>query len=127
LETVTTPARIRRQRGATESLLSIVLLLEAILVFFVVLVVFGLHVLPPAAAFGGGAALFVVLLLVGRLVRWPAGIAIGWVLQAVLVAAGILVSLMYFIGAVFLGIWIYCFIIGRRLDRRNATIASPES
>ncbi|MES2170208.1 MAG: DUF4233 domain-containing protein [Actinomycetota bacterium] len=114
--------RTRRQRGATESLLAIVLTLEAVLVFFIVLVVFGLKILSPAVAFGGGAGLVVLLVLDGRLVRWRAGIWFGWVLQVVLVALGILVPLMYFIGAVFLAIWIYCFVIGRRLDRRNAAL-----
>jgi hypothetical protein len=116
------PARVRRERGATESLLSIVLLLEAILIFFVTLVVFGLKTLPAGPAFGAGAGLFVLLLIVGRLVRWRWGIWAGWVLQAVLIAVGILVPLMYFIGAVFLAIWIYCFITGHRLDRRNAAL-----
>jgi len=115
-----TEARSRRQHGATESLLSIALLLEAILVFFVVLVAFGLRVVPPAVAFGGGAALFAILLIDGRLVRWPVGIWIGWLLQAALIAVGILVPLMYFIGPLFLGIWIYCFVAGVRLDRRSA-------
>ncbi len=110
----------RRQRSATESLLSIALLLEAILVFFVTITVFGLKVLPAGAAFGTGAALFVLLLLDGRLVRHPFGIWLGWVLQAVLIAAGLLVPMMYFIGAIFLAIWVYCFVAGRRLDRRNA-------
>jgi hypothetical protein len=114
--------RQRRARGAAESLLSIALVLEAVLVFFVVLVVFGLKILPPAIAFGGGAALLVVLMLDSLLVRWPAGIWLGWLLQAVLVAAGVLLPLMYFIGALFLAIWIYCFITGRRLDRRNAQL-----
>ncbi len=118
--TETAPRRARRQRGAQESLLSIALLLEATMVFFLVLVVFGLRVVPPAVAFGGGAALVALLLLDGRLVRWPIGAWIGWLLQAVLIAVGILVPLMYFIGALFLGIWIYCFVVGRRLDRRNS-------
>jgi hypothetical protein len=118
--------RVRRSRSATESLLSIVLVLEAVLVFFVVLVVFGLKILPPAVAFGAGAALLVILLLDSLLVRWPVGVWIGWVLQAVLVAAGILLPLMYFIGAIFLAIWIYCFITGRRLDRRNAQFKENE-
>ncbi len=122
----TRPAGVRRRRGATESLLSIVLLLEAILVFFVVLVVFGLRVLPPALAFGGGAGLVVLLLVTGRLARWSWGVWIGWVLQVVLVAVGVLVPLMYFIGAVFLAIWIYCFVTGRRLDRRNAQLAETK-
>ncbi len=112
----------RRARGAAESLLSITLVLEAILVFFVALVVFGLKVLPPALAFGGGAALLVLLLVDSLLVRWPIGLWLGWLLQATLLAIGILVPLMYFIGAIFLAMWIYCFITGRRLDRRNAQL-----
>lgn len=45
--------RVRRERSATESLLSITLLLEAILIFFVVMVAFGLQVLPVGVVFGG--------------------------------------------------------------------------
>ena len=123
MEAVTT----RRPRSATESLLSIALLLEAVLVFFVTLTVFGLRALPAGVAFAAGATLFLVLLIDSRLVRYPFGIWLGWLLQAVLIAAGVLVSLMYFIGAIFLAIWIYCFVTGRRLDRRNAQIRSESA
>jgi len=119
-----TPPRMRRRRSATESLLSITLLLEAILVFFIVMVVFGLRILPPAIAFGGGAALVVVLLLVGRIVRYRWGVWLGWALQAFLIALGILLPVMYFVGAIFAAIWVYCFITGRRLDRRGAAPSS---
>ena len=120
------PARVKRSRSATESLLSIVLLLEAILVFFVTLAAFGLRVVPAGFAFGGGAVLFIVLLLVGRIVRYPSGLALGWLMQAMLILLGLVLSLMYFIGAIFLGIWIYCFIVGRRLDRRTAPTITPQ-
>ena len=116
--------RTRRRRSATESLLSITLLLEAILVFFIVMVVFGLRILPPAVAFGGGAALVVVLLLDGRIVRYRWGIWIGWLLQAFLIGLGILLPVMYVVGAIFAAIWVYCFVTGRRLDRRNAAALS---
>ena len=129
METVTTPNNRapRRPRSATESLLSIALLLEAVLVFFVTLTVFGLRALPAGVAFAAGAMLFLVLLIDSRLVRYPFGIWLGWLLQAVLIAAGVLVSLMYFIGAIFLAIWIYCFVTGRRLDRRNAQLRSESA
>lgn len=110
----------RRARSATESLLSIVLALEAILVFFVMLTAFGLKALPPAAAFGGGAALIVVLVVTGRLVRYRWGVWLGWLLQAVLVATGILLPVMYFIGLGFAAIWIFCFVKGGQLDRAKA-------
>jgi len=121
------PPRMRRRRTATESLLSITLVLEAILVFFIVMVVFGLRILPPAVAFGGGAALVVALLLVGRIVRYRWGVWLGWALQAFLIALGILLPVMYFVGAIFAAIWVYCFVTGRRLDRRNAETPSETS
>jgi formate/nitrite transporter FocA (FNT family) len=100
--------RVRRERSATESLLSIALLLEAILV------------LPAGLVFGGGAVLVVLLLVTGRLVGRAIGVWTGWVLQAALIALGILLPLMYFVGALFLAIWIYCVVTGRRLDRQKA-------
>lgn len=112
--------RVRRMRSASESLLSIALTLEAVLVFFIVMVAFGLKLLPNPVVFGGGAALVVLLLVAGRLAGGPVGVWIGWVLQVALIALGILLPLMYFIGAIFAAIWIYCFVTGRRLDRRKA-------
>lgn len=113
-------ARVRREQSATESLTSIALLLEAVLVFFVALAVFGLHVLPVGPALGGGAGLLVVLLIACRATRWAWGLGVGWVLQAVLIATGLLLPVMWFIGAGFLGLWIFCFVKGRQLDARKA-------
>lgn len=118
------PRAVRPRRSATESLLSIVLALDALLVFFVMMAVFGLDLLPPAVVFSAGIALIVVLALTGRLLTKPWGIWIGWALQAVLIALGAILAPMYFIGAGFVGLWVYCFIVGRRLDGRNATIAN---
>jgi hypothetical protein len=101
-------------------LLSIVLLLEAILVFFVTLTVYGLHALPPATAFGGGAALAVLLLGATQLLRFPRGIWVGWALQVVLLASGILLPAMYIIAAVFVAMWVYCFIRGQQIDRQKS-------
>ncbi len=112
--------RPRRPRSTTETLLSIVLALEAFLVFFVALTAFGLRALPPLAALLGGLGLIVALVLVSGLLRYRWGVWLGWVLQAVLVATGILLPIMYVIAAVFVAIWIYCFVTGRRIDRARA-------
>lgn len=112
--------RPRRARSTSESLLSIVLGLEAVLVFFVALTAFGLKALPPAAAFGGGAALLIALLLVSRLLRFSWGVWLGWLLQAALVATGIFLPVMFVVGVVFVGIWIYCFVKGRQIDTAKA-------
>ncbi len=107
------------KRTATESLLSIVLGLEAALMFFVTVTAFGLKAVEPGLAFGGGAALFALFILAAWLVRYRYGVWLGWLLQAVLIATGIVMTLMYFIGGGFAVLWVYCFITARRLDRRN--------
>jgi hypothetical protein len=121
--------RPRRVRSTTESLLSIVLLLEAVLLFFVTLVLFGLKTLTPAVAFGGGAAFVVVILLTIALTRWPVGVAIGFVIQAGLIALGLLNPVMYVVGAGFAALWIWCFVRGRQIDRkrREFLAAHPET
>ena len=116
--------RPRRQRSVTEMLLSIVLGLEAMLVFFVTLTAFGLRALEAPLAFGGGAVLIVALLVAGRLLMYPWGVWVGWALQAVLLATGLLIPLMYFIAACFLAIYVYCFVKGRQIDRQKAAFAA---
>jgi hypothetical protein len=109
-------SRPRRARSTTESLLSIVLGLEAILMFFVTLTAFGLKAVPPVTAFVGGGVLIVLLVLVAGLLRYRWGVWLGWVLQAVLVATGILLPIMFLVAAAFVAIWVYCFIKGRQID-----------
>ncbi len=114
--------RPRRQRSITESLLSVALGLEAILVFFVTLTAFGLKALPPATAFIGGAALIVALVLAAALLRFSWGVWLGWVLQVALLATGFILPIMFFIGAGFVALWIFCFVKARQLTNQR----SPE-
>jgi hypothetical protein len=118
-------AKPRRARSLTESLLSIVLALEAVLVFFIALTVYGLHALPPLEAFVGGAALAILLALATRVVRYPWGVWVGWVLQLVLLATGILLPALYIAAAIFVAMWIFCFVRARQIDRANSVSSDP--
>jgi hypothetical protein len=118
--------RPRRPRTVTESLLSITLVLEATVMLFAGLTAFGLKVLEPVfpawVALPAAVVLIAVLLATTRVLRHRWGLALGWVLQAVLIALGILVPVMYVIGVGFALLWIYCFTRGRRIDAaRTAT------
>ena len=112
--------RGRRGRSVTEMLLSIVLVLEAILVFFVTLTVYGLKVLEPALAFSLGAGVLVALMVTTQLLRFPWGIWVGWALQVVLLASGLLLPAMYIVAAVFVAMWVYCFIRGGQIDQKKS-------
>jgi Protein of unknown function (DUF4233) len=109
-----------RERGARESLLSIVLGLEAAVIFFAALAVFGLHLLQPILVFSVGAALIVVFAVVSRTQRFVWGVGLGWLLQAILLSTGLVVPLMYIVAAGFIALWVFCFIRGGTLDRAKA-------
>lgn len=112
--------RVRRQRSASESLLSITLMLEGFLVFFVALTAFSLDAVSPLQALVGGAALILLIVVAARAARYPAGRWFGWVLQLALVALGFILPLMFVIGAGFLALWAFCFVKGRSLDAAKA-------
>jgi hypothetical protein len=115
--------RTRRTRSVTESLLSIVLVLEAAVLLFAGLTAFGLKVLEPAlpawVALPAAGVFIVVLLATTAVLRYRWGMVIGWVLQLAIVALGILMPLMYVVGAGFALLWIYCFTRGRRIDAQR--------
>ena len=71
---------------------------------------------PPgyAGVLGGGAAL--LALVAAALLRRPAGYLVGWLTQPVGVVLGFLTTPMFLIGAMFLGLWLISFILGKRLD-----------
>ncbi|BDZ46563.1 DUF4233 domain-containing protein [Naasia aerilata] len=113
-------ARERRARGVQETLGAIVLVTEIIVVFLAALVINGLGALPPALALGGGGALILLMIVAAGTLRWPIGVVLGWLVQATVVAGGLLVPDLFLVGGLFVAIWAYCMIMGGRIDRRNA-------
>ena len=101
------------------SLGSIVLGFETIVVFLAALVFYGLGALPPVIALGGGAVLVVVFLATIALLRFPWGYVIGWILQVIMVASGFLNPVMFVVGALFGGMWVYSMVTGTRIDKQK--------
>lgn len=120
--------RVRRPRGAAESLASIVLAFESIVAFLGGLVIYGLKALPePIAPWWGivaGAVVALLMILTTRLVRYSWGIALGWVLQAVVALGAFLVPALAIVALIFGGMYGYATIKGASLDRRNARLAA---
>jgi hypothetical protein len=106
-------------RSVKRSLASIVFGFETIVVLLAALVIFGLDALPAWLALGGGAALSLAMVAVIALLRFSWSYAVGWVLQAIMVAAGFLNPAMFFVGAMFAAMWAYCMIAGTRIDNQK--------
>lgn len=104
----------RRQFAAT------ILVLEAFVVSFAALVAFGLRAAPLALVWGFGAGLGLALVLTAGLLRWRAGYLVGSVLQVGVLAIGLAVPMMFFVGGIFVLLWIVALRLGGRIDRERA-------
>ncbi|MFT4212770.1 MAG: DUF4233 domain-containing protein [Microbacterium sp.] len=120
--------RVRRVRGAQESLGQVVLGFEAVIVFLAGLVIFGLKALPAGVeswwGIVGGSLVAVVMVAATGTLRRRWGIVLGWALQVVVLAAALLVPAILIVVLIFGGMWAYATIKGAQLDRRNALLAA---
>jgi Protein of unknown function (DUF4233) len=101
--------------------------LLSVLIFEVI--VFGLAVpvmifisnvaLGMAMGFAGGAA--VLALVAAGMLRKPTGYVLGWLTQVVALGLGVLTPMMFLVGALFAGLWVFTFVLGKRLDAAKET------
>lgn len=70
-----------------------------------------------------GGAMALCVLLCGMLGRRGA-LAVGWLLQAGLIASGFAVPVMFFLGAVFAALWWAAVHFGRKVDEAKAARAA---
>ncbi|MFF3289568.1 DUF4233 domain-containing protein [Streptomyces sp. NPDC003023] len=70
-----------------------------------------------------GALMVLSLLLCGMITR-PGGVQLGWALQVALIASGFVVPMMFFLGALFAGLWWASVHFGRKIDEAKAKWAA---
>lgn len=116
------PGMPKKRRSTKVMFASTVLLLEAFVMFFATLAVFGLRrgEFPPALILGVGIALSILMVVACAFLTKPWGVALGWILQLVLVLTGIFEPAMFLVGALFAIAWWYGIRTGIRLDREAA-------
>jgi len=121
------PDAARPARSLRQSLASIVLAFEIFVVFLAALAIWGLAV-EGQTPFGlprwsilvvGGVAVLLTIATIG-LLRHPWAYGLGWAIQVLILASGILNPAMFIVGAVFGGMWAYCMVVGARIDRDRA-------
>jgi Protein of unknown function (DUF4233) len=97
-----------------------VLGLEVFVVWFALLAAVPLTDLPIGPVVGVGAVLAVACAVTAGLLRYRWAFVVGSALQVALVLSGLVVPLMFFLGAVFLVLWIVAWRVGGRLDAEKA-------
>lgn len=107
-------------RDPKRAMAATVLVFEAVVVVFASLVAKDLTGLGTAEAVGGGAVLAVLLVLVSGLLRFRWGYWLGTVLQAAVVATGLVLPVMLGVGLLFAGLWLAALLIGIRIERERA-------
>ncbi len=97
-----------------------VLVMEAIVIGLAIPVAITIvHVSPKAAGVAGGVLAVAAVVLAGLVGRPRLGgmpLVAGSVLQVLVIAAGVLVPVMYALGAIFGGFWVLAIVMGRRYE-----------
>jgi hypothetical protein len=108
----------RSDAAATKRLCATVLIMETVVIWLAIPVALAVEHASPRRAGVAGVILAVVAVALAvtarRRLRWT--IAAGSVLQVLVIAAGVIVPVMYFLGAIFAAFWVIGLRLGHRLD-----------
>jgi len=97
-----------------------ILALEAIVIGLSTPVMIALHDVATGPALALGLGLAVACLVIAGLLRAEWGYALGWVVQVWAIALGFVVPTMFFLGALFAGLWATAYLLGRKIERERA-------
>ena len=107
-------------RSTQRSMCAGILVLEAVVLFLTGVVSIGTTDLGTGASLGIGLGLAVLCVLAAGLLGRPFGYALGWLVQVVALGLGFVIATMFFLGAVFAGLWAAAYLLGRRIDEEKA-------
>lgn len=114
-------------RAVRARLAATCLALEAFLVFFATLAASAVSALPDGTVWTGGGLLTLVCLLAAGVVRRPGGVAVGWVVQVLVLATALVLPAMIVMGLVFAALYGWFVVLGGRIDRQRAAGQEPRA
>lgn len=97
-----------------------ILTLEAITLGLTTPVLITVADVDTGTALAIGLGLLAACIVAAGMLRSPVGYALGWVIQVAAVALGVLVPMMFFLGAVFAVLWGAADFLGRKIERERA-------
>jgi hypothetical protein len=103
------------------------LVFEGMVIFFATLVALDLTDVDHAVVWWVGGAGAVLALVLAGLQRRPWAVVAASVLQVALVASGIVVPVMFFLGPVFAALWFFALYLGRKVEQSQAAHARADA
>jgi hypothetical protein len=110
-------------RSTKRTLASLVLSFESFVIFFATLAAFGLRDqlgVSEVLVWTIGLSLSFTSIILPALLRYQWAYIIGWVIQVAVFVSGFWLWGMFFIGAIFVGLWGWAMIAGSVIDRARA-------
>lgn len=93
--------------------------IEIIVIFIAGLTAYGLTMAPAVQVWVTTGIVGLLCLLALGLANRPIGIGFAAAVQVVLIASGIIIPTMWFLGGVFAIIWLIGVLLGRKIDREK--------
>ena len=101
---------------------AVVLIMEALVVGFAMLVAKDLSTNNAIPASVIGAAIAILAITAAALLRVRTGWILGWLVQVLVIAAGVVVPAMYFLGALFAILFGAAIIVGKKGEAARAAL-----
>lgn len=114
---------MKRTKSTKRTLAALVLSFESFVIFFATLAAFGLREqigISDTTVWAIGLGLAFTAILLPALLTKPFAYAVGWVIQLAVFASGFWLWGMFFIGAIFFGLWGWALIAGGMVDKARA-------
>jgi hypothetical protein len=97
-----------------------VLALEGVVLMLVTMPMIAVYGVRPGVALPVGLGLGVAAILVCGLLGSKAGVVAGSALQVAAIGLGLVVPVMFVLGAMFAGLWVTALVLGRKVDEAKA-------
>ena len=114
---------MKRAKSTKRTLAALVLSFESFVIFFATLAAFGLREqigISDTTVWTIGLGLSFAAILLPALLTKPFAYVVGWAIQLAVFASGFWLWGMFFIGAIFFGLWGWAIIAGGMVDKARA-------
>jgi len=107
-------------RSAQRSMCATMLGLQAVVLGLTTPVMISVSDVPVGTALLVGLGLTVACVVVAGMLRRPWAYALGWAVQVASLALGVVITMMFLLGAIFASLWAGAYFLGARIDRERA-------